>query len=404
MEPRIKESDPEPEPRQKIDLTNTEIAFSHKSNSELKSTARLFKLMNRPWLVKLGSSLSLFAVKLRLPFFESIVKSTVFYQFCGGENLLDCQTAIDKLYKYDTLTILDYGAEGKTSEEEIEGVVEESIKALELAASNNSVPVISCKITAFADNDLLINIQNGKVLSESEKQAMNKLYERLSSICGRASELGVGVFIDAEESWLQEPIDDLVVKMMEKYNKERVAVYNTYQLYRHDKLEQLKKDHQAAIAGGYMLGAKLVRGAYMEKERERAQVMGYPSPIQQDKEATDRDFNLAVEYVVQHYESIASCCASHNAGSNLKQAELIEKMGIDPRHPHLNFCQLYGMSDFITYNISSQGYNVAKYVPYGPVKEVIPYLIRRAQENTSVTGEMSRELNFILKEIKRRGI
>ncbi len=404
MEPRIKESDPEPEPRKKIDLTDTQIAFSHKSDKELKATAKLFKMMNQHWLVNLGSSMSLLAVKMRLPFFETIVKSTVFYQFCGGENLLDCQAAIDKLYQHDTLTILDYGAEGKTTEKEIEAVVEESIKALELAASNDSVPVISCKITAFVDNDILIKVQEKKELSDAEESSMEKLYDRISSICSRAHELGVGVFIDAEESWLQEPIDELVIEMMEKYNKEKVAVYNTYQLYRHDKLAQLKEDHKRAVDGGYILGAKLVRGAYMEKERARAEEEGYPSPIQQDKESTDRDFDLAIDYVVRNYESIASCCASHNAASNLKQAELIEKLDIDPKHPHLNFCQLYGMSDFITYNISSQGYNVAKYVPYGPVKEVIPYLIRRAQENTSVTGEMSRELNFIMKEIKRRGI
>lgn len=394
----------DPEPSKGIDFTDTEIAFSTKSDKELVKMGRLFTLMNKNALVNFGSKVGLIAFKLRLPFVNFIVRNTIFKQFCGGETLMDCQSAIDTLYKHDSLTILDYGAEGKSTEEDFNRVMEETMRAIEFAASNNSVPVVSTKITGLVDNDLLINIQNEKEQDENEKRAYEQLVERVDKICQRAFELKVGVFVDAEESWLQEPIDDLVLEMMEKYNHGKVIVYNTYQLYRHDKLNQLKSDHKKAVQEGFLFGAKLVRGAYMEKERDRALEMNYPSPIQPDKASTDRDFDAAVDYCVRNYKQIASCCASHNVESNRKQAELIDELGLQIDHPHFNFCQLYGMSDYITFNIGQAGYNVAKYVPYGPIRDVIPYLIRRAQENSSVTGEMSRELSLIKTEIKRRGI
>jgi len=384
MESRMKDApieDPEPSKRhsssgaQSIDFTDTEIAFSTKSDAELKSMGRLFSLMNKSALVNVGSKLGLIAFKLRLPFVDYIVRKTIFQQFCGGENLMDCQGAIDTLYKHKALTILDYGAEGKSEEADLNNVMEETIRAIEFAASNVSVPVISTKITGLVDNDLLIKIQNQEELNSGEHRDYDKMVERVDNICRRAFELKVGVFVDAEESWLQDPIDTLVMDMMSKYNQERVIVYNTYQLYRHDKLAHLKRDHSQAQEGGFLFGAKLVRGAYMEKERERATEMGYPSPIQPDKAATDRDFDLGVEYCVKNYETIASCCASHNVTSNKKQAELIDKLGYDKEHPHFNFCQLYGMSDYITFNIGKAGYNVAKYVPYGPIRDVVPYLI-----------------------------
>lgn len=387
-----------------IDFKDTKIAFSAKSDSELKKMGRLFSLMNKSALVNVGSKLGLIAIKLRLPFVDYIVKNTIFQQFCGGENLMDCQKAIDTLYKYDSLTILDFGAEGKSDEDELNSVMEETMRAIEFAASNVSVPVISTKITGLVDNDILVKLQNKEELDSGEQRAYNALLERIDNICSKAAELKVGVFVDAEESWLQEPIDDLVMDMMSKYNIERVNVYNTYQLYRHDKLADLKAHHKMATDGGFLFGAKLVRGAYMEKERIRAEEQGYKSPIQPDKASTDRDFDLGIEYCVKNYNNIASCCASHNVESNRKQALLIDELGLDRAHPHFNFCQLYGMSDYITFNIARAGYNVAKYVPYGPISDVVPYLIRRAQENSSVTGEMSRELSLIKSEIKRRGI
>jgi len=387
-----------------IDFTDTEIAFSAKTDKELKKMAQLFGLMNKSALVNIGSKIGLIAIKLRLPFVDYIVKQTIFQHFCGGESLIDCQKSINTLYKNNSLTILDFGAEGKSDEEELNSVMAETIRAIEFAASNVSVPVISTKITGMVDNNILIKLQNKEPLSSGEQREYEAMLDRVDNVCSKAAELKVGVFVDAEESWLQDPIDDLVMDMMSKYNHDRVNIYNTYQLYRHDKLVDLKVHHKIATDGGFMFGAKLVRGAYMEKERERATEMGYESPIQPDKASTDRDFDAGIDYCVRNYENIASCCASHNVESNRKQAILIDELGLDKAHPHFNFCQLYGMSDYITFNIGKAGYNVAKYVPYGPIRDVVPYLIRRAQENSSVTGEMSRELSLIKSEIKRRGI
>lgn len=387
-----------------IDFTDTKIAFSARTDKELKKMSLLFRLMNKSALVNIGSKLGLVAIKLRLPFVDYIVKQTIFQQFCGGENLMDCQESIDTLYKNNSLTILDFGAEGKSNEEDLNSVMEETMRAIEFAASNVSVPVISIKITGLVDNNVLIKLQNKAELTTGEQREYAALLVRVDNVCSKAAELKVGVFVDAEESWLQVTIDDLVMDMMSKYNHTRVNVYNTYQLYRHDKLADLKAHHKMAIDGGFLFGAKLVRGAYMEKERARAIDKGYESPIQPDKVSTDRDFDLAIDYCVRNYKSIASCCASHNVESNRKQAALIDELDLDKSNPHFNFCQLYGMSDYITFNIGKAGYNVAKYVPYGSIKEVVPYLIRRAQENSSVAGEMSRELGLIKREIKRRGI
>lgn len=394
----------EPEPYHHLDFSDTEIAFSNKSDKELKKTAWLFKMMNNQNLVKVGSKIGLFAIKFKVPFTELFVRNTIFPQFCGGESLLDCQKTIDKLYEYDTLTILDYGAEGKSDEDDLDAVAQETLKAIEMAASNNSVPVVSTKITGLVDNVILEKLHKGDELNEGEKRKYQHLVERVEEICERAAELSVSVFIDAEESWIQDPIDELVMQMMERYNKEKVIVYNTYQMYISYKLDHLKRDHQRCIAKGVLFGAKLVRGAYMDKERARAEEIGYQSPIQIDKAATDGDYNAAIRYCIDSHTTISSCCASHNTESNMLQAQLIQDKGIDRNHPHVNFCQLYGMSDNITFNLANAGYNAAKYVVYGPIKDVIPYLIRRTEENASVTGEMSRELALVDKEMKRRGM
>ncbi|MBK8627725.1 MAG: proline dehydrogenase family protein [Saprospiraceae bacterium] len=394
----------EPDPNLKLDFSNTEIAFSNKSDKELKKTAWLFKWMNNQNLVKIGSKIGLFAIRFRLPFTETVVRNTIFPQFCGGETLLDCQSVIDKLYEYDTLTILDYGAEGKSDEDDLDTAMEETLKAIEMAASNNSSPVVSTKITGLVDNVILEKLHNKEKLSEGDQRKFQHLYERVDEICSRAKELGISIFVDAEESWIQDPIDDLVMQMMEKYNKDRATVYNTYQLYNIHKLEHLKRDHQKCLEKSVLLGAKMVRGAYMDKERLRAVEKGYPSPIQPDKAATDKDYDDAITYCMDHHETISSCCASHNAASNMLQAQLIHQKGLPHNHPHINFCQLYGMSDNLTFNLANAGYNAAKYVVYGPIKDVIPYLIRRTEENSSVTGEMSRELTLIDKEMRRRGM
>lgn len=392
----------EPEAFSQIDIRDTEIAFANKTNKELKKTQRLFKLMSNNLLTKLLSTVGLYAVKYNLPFARFTVKQTIYEQFCGGENLIDCQFAIDKLHQNNALTILDYGAEGKSDADEHDLVRDQIIESVKLAASNNSVPVVVCKISGIADNQLLIKMQSGNALNAADEAAKQILIERLDDICKIAHELSVGIFIDAEESWMQVSIDNLALEMMRRYNTEKVIIYNTYQMYRHDKFAQLKSDYEMIHNEGLMFGVKLVRGAYMDKERDRAEEKGYPSPIHATKLEVDQDFDDALRYCVERYESMGSCCASHNEKSNLYQAELIEQMGLDKSHPHLNFCQLYGMSDHISFNLAEAGYNVAKYVVYGPVKEVIPYLIRRAQENTSVTGEMGRELELISKEVKRR--
>lgn len=385
-----------------LDFSNTEIAFASKSDKELKKTIRLFSLMNKAWLVNLGSAVGAVALKYNLPLSRRITKETIFRQFCGGESLMDCQATIDHLFNFKTLTILDYGLEAKSSQEELQHVENELLRAIQLAASNNSVPVVSVKISALIDNDILQKKQEGQTLDSREMKEYQRLLQRLDKLGTQAHELSVGVFIDAEESWIQDSIDELVEDLMSKYNKEKVIVYNTFQLYRTDKLSYLKESHERAQKEGYLLGAKLVRGAYMEKERAKAEEMGYTSPIHLDKDAVDIDYNEGVAYCVEHHKEIASCCASHNALSNELQAKLIHEKGIRRNHEHLNFCQLYGMSDIISFNLASAGYNVAKYVPYGPIKEVIPYLIRRAQENSSVTGEMSRELSQLTSELKRR--
>ena len=395
---------PNEEPPSYPNFSDTEIAFQNKTDKELIQTYRLFRLMNHSFLVDAGSVLSKLALRFRVPFVESAMKATIFKQFCGGINLVDCQEVIDHLYSHNTLTILDYGAEAKTDEEELDKTAEELMKAVDFAASNNSVPVVSSKLTALVDNDLLIKKQNKEEFSRHETKQYNRFVERIDSVCARAKELGVGVFIDAEESWMQDPMDELVRELMKRYNKDQVIVYNTYQLYRHDKLAQLKADYEEAKREGYKLGAKLVRGAYMEKERERAKELGYPSPIQPDKESTHRDFNEAVLFCLDRYEDVGLCNASHNLESVKLMVEEIVARNIPRNHPNVNFCQLQGMSDYISFNLSQAGFNTAKYVVYGPVKDVIEYLIRRAEENTAVTGEMSRELSLIATEKRRRGL
>lgn len=384
------------------DFNNTIVAFSDKSDSELRKMAWLFRLMKNETLVSVLSKLSLKAVEWRIPLADYLVKKTIFYQFCGGTSLEDCIPTIKRLAKKNTLTILDYGAEGKNEESEFDKVVNISLQAIALASQEASVPVISVKISGMVSNSILEKKHEGAPLTLEDEQAFQRLKSRLHTICKAAKENNIGLFIDAEETWMQKPIDELALELMIEYNSEKAIVYNTYQLYLKDKLEQLKKDHQYIASHNKFFGAKLVRGAYLDKERKRAEDLGYPSPVNDTKIDTDRDFNNAIHYCVENYETIYTCCASHNTDSNILMAKLILEKNIPLNHPHLNFCQLYGMSDFITFNLGEAGYNASKYVPYGAVKDVIPYLIRRAEENSSVTGEVGRELSVILAEIERR--
>ncbi len=384
------------------DFSNTEIAFADKTDAELKKTAWLFSLINKPWLVNIGSKLSMLAVKLRLPFFEKITRNTVFWQFCGGTTLLDSKPSIDRLWKHGVQSVLDYGAEAKDSEEDFNHTMVENIRALEFGAKHPGISIISTKITGLARFGLLETMSSSEHFSPSERYEYKNALKRIDSICHNAARLGVSVFIDAEESWIQPAIDHVANLMMKRYNQSKVVVYNTYQLYRSDRLAYLMTSFDTAQKEAYLLGAKLVRGAYMEKERKRAEELGYPSPIQPSKEATDHDFNLALRFCLENVEKIACCNASHNAESNRLLAEICHKKGIPANHPHLLCCQLYGMSDHLTFNLAKSGFNAGKYVVYGQVRDVIPYLIRRTQENTSVTGDMSREYGLVMKEVKRR--
>jgi proline dehydrogenase len=385
-----------------LSFDNTEIAFASKSNKELNRAYKLFKMVGKPGWVKFGRWATDVAFKLRLPV-KGMIKKTIFKQFCGGETIQECDDAIDQLGKYNVGTILDYSVEGQTSSEAFDETCHEIIETIKRSASDDRIPFAVFKITGISRFDFLekVNDQSSD-LTDQEKTELFDLTRRVNQICKAAHDANTPVFIDAEDSWIQDGIDRFANSMMARYNKERAIVYNTIQMYRHDRLDFLKQSMQHAQQHGYHLGIKLVRGAYMEKERERALEMGYASPIQPDKESSDRDYDLAVQFMLDNIDSCAICAGTHNENSSKAFAEAIDKKGIDKSDSRLYFAQLFGMSDHISFNLASNGYNVAKYVPYGPLKEVMPYLIRRAEENTSVAGQTSRELGLILKERKRR--
>ena len=388
-----------------VDFSNTEIAFSHLTNSELKKTAWLFRMMNRPWLVKYGSQLGLWAVEHRLPLAETVVKQTIFDQFCGGTTLLDCQDNINRLAAHHTLTVLDYGAEAKETEQDFNHTMNENIRAIDFASrSGHNIPIVVSKMTGLARFGLLESIQGKQTLTREQLGEYRNVLTRIDAVCYHAAQQGVSVFIDAEESWIQDSIDHLVWLMMKRYNKARVVVYNTFQMYRYDRLQFLIESFDRAQQQHFLLGAKLVRGAYMDKERNRAQALGYPSPINADKAATDDHYNTALRFCLDNLDRLAMCNASHNAASAMLQVELMEKKGIPHDHPRTLFSQLLGMSDNLTFNLAAAGFRASKYMPYGQVVDVIPYLIRRAQENTSVSGDAGRELQMVEQEVGRRGL
>jgi proline dehydrogenase len=383
------------------EFDNTEIAFEYRSNKELKRARFLFSSMASPTLTKIGMQLTKFAIGWKLPI-KNIIKHTLFDQFCGGETMDEAAQTAAMLGKYGIGTILDYGVEGKESEEDFDKAVPEFIKAIKYAASGKNIPFISIKITGFAHFALLEKIHANQELSVPETAAWKRVYNRIDSICRAADENGIMVLVDAEESWIQKPVDNLTDAMMEHYNKSKVVVYNTFQLYRHDRYDFLKTSYEKAQARGYVLGAKLVRGAYMEKERARAAEKGYPSPIQANQQATDKDYDAAALFCLEHLDGIALFVGTHNESSCLKVARYMMDHKIPADTTRVYFSQLYGMSDNISFNLAHEHYHVAKYLPYGPVKDVLPYLMRRAQENTSVAGQTGRELSLISKEMKRR--
>lgn len=407
-------------PSDPLSFDNTEYAFAYKSNKELRRAHFLFSSMGKEWLVKWGTRITPWAIRAGLPI-KGLIRNTIFSQFVGGETLQETASVAQKLAKYHVQAILDYGVEGgDEGEAGFDHACEEFIRVIEYAATQPNIPFMSVKITGIARFGLLekldssIEINPGSLmkrfvkalesLTEAEKDEWQKVNGRIQRICKTASDKGVGVFIDAEETWIQDPVDVLTILMMEQYNKGKAVVFNTFQLYRHDRLKFLKDSFEAAEQRDFILGAKLVRGAYMEKERKRAREMDYPSPIQPNKESTDLDYNLALEYCINRINRISIAIASHNEESNLFTTKLMDAKGIPHNHPHMHFSQLYGMSDNITFNLAKAGFSVSKYLPFGPIKDVIPYLMRRAQENSSVAGQTGRELGLIKKEMKRRGL
>ncbi|MFT5600490.1 MAG: proline dehydrogenase [Flavobacteriales bacterium] len=385
-----------------LNFSNTEIAFKSKSNKELKKANLLFKMVAKPWLVKFGKWATNFAFKLRLPVI-GLIKKTIFSQFCGGENIEECTPKINELYASNIGTILDYSLEGKESNVDLDETCQEVIETIERAKNEAAIPFAVFKPSGISKFSILEKAnESTDNLSEEDRKDFDLFIDRLDQICKKAAELKVSVLVDAEDSWIQGTIDRETEKMMFKYNQTQAIVINTIQLYRHDRLQYLKDLHTRCLQKEVLCGVKLVRGAYMEKERNRAAEKGYRDPIQPNKEACDRDYNLALEFCVDQVESILTVAGSHNEKSAAHLSELLEEKSVDKNHPHIYFAQLLGMSDHISYNLSSRGHNVAKYVPYGPVKEVMPYLIRRAEENTSVAGQTGRELSLISMEMKRR--
>ncbi len=384
-----------------LDFTNTEIAFKSKNNTELRTSYLLFKAIGMNWLVKIGTPLVETAFALHLPI-KPIIKKTVYKQFVGGESITECELAIDNLYKYHIGTILDYSVEGKEAEEDFEYTCKETIDTIHKAKNNPKIPFCVFKVTGVARFALLEKVNNNDMLTVEEAAEYQKVVARIEKICQAAYDNNVRIFIDAEETWIQLAIDNLATAMMEKFNKQQAIVYNTLQMYRHDRLAFLKESHQHALANNYFLGVKLVRGAYMEKERERAKTLNYLDPIQTTKENSDKDYNNSLVYCIENIDRISICAGTHNEDSSRLLAQLMLDNNLANDDKRIYFSQLYGMSDNLSYNLANAGYNVAKYLPYGPVKAVMPYLFRRAAENTSVAGQTGRELNLILKERARR--
>lgn len=384
-----------------IQLDNTEVAFQHREPSELRKMEWMFALMNHSTLNPLSIKLLLWAINWKLPV-KSMVKATIFGHFCGGETLEECLKTIDKQSRYHIGTILDYSVEGEKSDRGFDRVEKETLATIAIAAGRTDVPFAVFKTSGIASVDLMEKAQKGLALSEEETAALKRARNRFARICQEAAAKGVRIFVDGEESWIQDVIDTWTYEEMALHNQSKALIFNTYQLYRHDVLGRLRQAGEVARQGGYFLGAKLVRGAYMEKEAAYAAKSGKPTPIQPSKEATDSDFNAGWKYCLDNLGHIHFCCGSHNEDSNRMLAEEMISRGLDRKDPRVWFAQLFGMSDNISYALAKEGFNVAKYVPYGPVFSVMPYLVRRAAENTSVAGQTSRELGLIRKELQRR--
>ena len=384
-----------------LDFNDTEIAFKRKTDDELENAYKLFKLIDNPVVAKIGPPITALAISLNLPI-TNLIKKTIFKQFCGGETIEECENTIQNLAEGRVGTILDYSVEGAQDEAVYSRTAAEIIKTIQRADNDDKIPLTVFKLSGLARFDLLKKISDGASLNDAEQTEYFKVKGRVNNICKTAFDLDVPVMIDAEESWIQSAIDNLALETMRLYNLEKAIVYNTYQFYRKDKLASLKDHFLQSETHGFILGAKLVRGAYMEKERNRAEALNSTSPIHNSKAQTDHDFNEALKFCIRRIKYIAIVAGTHNEESCRLLVDLMKQGNIPANHLHVYFSQLLGMSDNLSFNLANAGYNVAKYVPYGPVKAVLPYLLRRAEENSAIAGQMGRELSLIVKERKRR--
>ena len=386
-------------------FNNTQVAFSLKSDNELNRAYFLFKMISNPSLVKVGTALTNFALKLHLPV-EGLIRATVFDHFCGGVSEKDCLKVVDNMFAKGVSSVLDYSVEGKEDEAHFDDAMNMALKIIEFAKEKKSIPFVVFKPTGFGRFELYEKLGEGKSLNSDEQTEWNRVVARFDKVCHAAHKNNILILIDGEESWMQDAADDLVESMMRKYNKDKCIVFNTLQMYRWDRLDYLKKLHNKAssdLSGdGFYIGMKLVRGAYMEKENKRAEEKGYKSPICESKKATDENYDAAANYMMQNINKMSIYLGTHNEVSSYKMLDLMQKNNIAANDQRIWFGQLYGMSDNISYNLAENGNNVSKYLPFGPVRDVMPYLIRRAQENTSVAGQTSRELNLLSTERSRR--
>lgn len=385
----------------RLSFEDTTVAFGDKTDWQLKKTYLIFAAMNQNWLVKIGTFFIKLFLMLNFPV-KSLIRKTVFEHFCGGETIDGCRPTVEQLDQAHIGTILDYSVEGEDSERSFDATTEEILRTIEKASQTPAIPFSVFKVTGIASTDLLEKVQSEGVLTDDEQGAFERVRARVERLCAAAAERHVRIFVDAEETWIQDAIDALAYEMMARFNREQAVVYNTYQLYRKESYENLVRATETARDQGYCLGVKLVRGAYIEKERQRAHEMEYCDPIHASKEETDSDFNRAIDYCLENRNVISLCLGTHNEYSSLYLAQQMKRKAIPANDTHFWFAQLLGMSDNISYNLAKAGYNVAKYVPYGPVEAVMPYLFRRADENTSVAGQSSREFMLVKKELKRR--
>jgi proline dehydrogenase len=384
-----------------ISFSSTEIAFKIKSDRELRRAYVLFKAISNRTLVKVGGFLSKLAIHIRFPI-GWIVKPTIYSHFCGGENIDDCIPTIRKLSGYNVKSVLDYSVEGGENPHQIEAALEETLRTVTNAKGNKDIPFAVFKPTAFIVSEVLKKKSSGDPLTPEEQAEADLFQQRVEKLCRTAFDNDVRIMIDAEDVCYQHHIDEVVMDMMEKYNRQKAIVFNTYQMYRWDRMDVFRKDLKRAREKDFYLGIKFVRGAYMERERKRAQEEGYPSPIHPDKESTDRDYDAALKFAIENIDRVTIFNGTHNEKSSLYLTQLMEQNNIPRDDDRCWFSQLYGMSDHISFNLAHFGYNVAKYLPYGPVRHVLPYLIRRTEENTSMAGQTSRELSLIMEERKRR--